>query len=227
MNDLLVDGRQDFALIFLHSDLDDYGLDASVFRVYAHLSRRAGSGAAFPAIRSIAQVCRLHPATVRAALRTLARFRLITRDARPGRTPLYRLTPKSAWLPAIALASQPSRTDTPSNSIQATPPNLMQGYPSQDDIAEGNPIEGNPQKERGGGGGAAPALQEIPSDEEVLEFGQTFPGQRGMRGPMDQMFVVCWLSDVFGRREFPPNWKRHLVAAWRLFLQNGAARPRP
>ena len=92
--------RQDtseFNVIFVHSRLDDYGLPASVFRVYCHLARRAGSGAAFPAVASIARICRLHPQTVRQALRVLVQHRLITREPRPGTTPIYRLTPAAQW----------------------------------------------------------------------------------------------------------------------------------
>ena len=135
----LADGRTDFAVIFLHSALDDFGLDASTFRVYAHLSRRAGGGEAWPAVASIAEVCRLHPTTVRTALRSLVTGRLITRQDRPGTSAIYRLTPKADWLPAAALAAHPSQTDTLPKPIQGTPTKPIQGHPSQTDTGEGSP----------------------------------------------------------------------------------------
>ena len=138
----LLDGRKDFSLIFLHSALDDHGLDPSAFRVYAHLSRRASSGQAFPAVRSIARVCRLHPKTVRAALRALEAGRLILRQERPGRTAIYRLTPKCEWLPK----AHACQSDTPPKPIPGTPAKPIQDHPCQTDTHEGNPREGTSSK---------------------------------------------------------------------------------
>ena len=92
----------DFNPVFIHSRLDDYGLPAPVFRVYCHIARRVGrDGRAWPSIANIARVCCLHPQTVRKALRALAAHHLLQSETRPGRTTDYRLTPASAWRPAI------------------------------------------------------------------------------------------------------------------------------
>lgn len=142
----LQDGRHDFNVVFIHSRLDDYGLPPAEFRVYAHVARRAGSGEAFPAVKSIARVCRLHPKTVRRALRVLVKHRLIRREDRPGQTAVYRLTPASEWQPPTHITDTPCQTDTPASDAEATPAKRIQGHPSQTDAAEGNPFEGNPTK---------------------------------------------------------------------------------
>jgi hypothetical protein len=142
--------RQDtsgFNVIFVHSRLDEYGLPSSVFRVYCHLARRASNGAAFPAIASIARICRLHPQTVRQALRVLVQHHLITREPRPGTTPIYRLTPAAQWRPLTSMNGSPSEKDTPQSVSDAPPAKQIQDNPSEKDAAEGNPIEGDPMKE--------------------------------------------------------------------------------
>lgn len=143
----LQDGRTDFNLVFIHSRLDDYGLSSPQFRVYAHLARRAGSGAAWPAVATIAGICQLHPQTVREALRVLVDHRLITRTLRPGTTPIYRLTPAAHWQPPTRITGNPSESDAPPSISETTPAKQIQGHPYEIDGAEGNPIEGNPTKE--------------------------------------------------------------------------------
>lgn len=85
------------SFIFVHSKIDDAGLSANEFRVYAHLARRAGSGAAFPAVASIADVCRIHKDTVWAVLKSLESRGMVVRVNRTGATNVYKLTEPSAW----------------------------------------------------------------------------------------------------------------------------------
>lgn len=85
------------SFIFVHSTLDDAGLSANEFRVYAHIARRAGNGTAFPAVASIAEVCRIHKDTVWAVLRSLEERGMVVRIARTGAANIYRLTDPKAW----------------------------------------------------------------------------------------------------------------------------------
>lgn len=57
----------------------------------------------------------------------------------------------------------------------------------------------------------------LPSDDEVLGFAATFEGElaTGTPGPITVEFASRWLSKMLGRREFPAQWKRALVAEWR------------
>ncbi len=142
--------RQDtsgFNVIFIHSRLDDYGLPTSVFRVYCHLARRASSGAAWPSVANIARICQLHPQTVRQALRVLVQHRLVTREPRPGTTPIYRLTPAAQWQPPTNISGDPSESDTPPSVSESPPTKQIQRHPSEKDAVEGNPVEGDPKKE--------------------------------------------------------------------------------
>jgi len=140
----LRDTRTDFNVVFIHSRLDDYGLPPPAFRIYAHLARRAGSGEAYPAIATMARTCHVHPQTARRAVQLLAKHGLITREDRPGTTPIYRLTPASQWRPPTLISGDPSETDAPPKAREATPAKPRQGHPSATDTAEGNPVEGNP-----------------------------------------------------------------------------------
>lgn len=96
------DGREDRP-VFIHSELDDYGLSCVEFRVYARLARRSGSGAAFESVPKMAADFEVKDRTIQRALRVLTRCRLITETPRPGKPTLYTLTPRSAWLPKAQL----------------------------------------------------------------------------------------------------------------------------
>src|SRR5262245_47994625 len=63
--------RSEMNIIFIHSALDDAGLTAAEFRVYAHLSRRAGSGKAWPSLSSICDVCKCRRSTAVKAIKSL------------------------------------------------------------------------------------------------------------------------------------------------------------
>jgi len=142
----LQDSRTDFNVVFIHSRLDDYGLTPPQFRVYAHLARRAGSGAAWPAVATIAATCRLDPKTVRKALRTLVSHKLIHRKERPSETTLYTLAQASDWQPPTHISGQPHQSANPPAKWEGIPTNPHGGQPYQRTPAEGNPSEDNPMK---------------------------------------------------------------------------------
>ena len=131
--------------IFVHSSLDDAGLSPAEFRIFCHLSRRAGMGSAYPAVETIAKVCRMNTKTVRRSLKRLVDMRMIIRRYRPSQTALYTLTKPSWWLPAnlqpeLALAADPSQNE-PGLPSQNEP-----GLPSQNEPGEGNPLKVIPLK---------------------------------------------------------------------------------
>jgi hypothetical protein len=134
-------------VIFVHSRLDDYGLSTQQFRVFCHMARRAGRGEAYPAVATIAAVCRLHPQTVRHALNTLVAHRLLTRQERPGHTALYRLTAPSQWQPPTRIDGDPCETNTSPSHAKSSPAKQMRPHSCESEVAKGNPSEGNPQKE--------------------------------------------------------------------------------
>jgi hypothetical protein len=121
-------------------------LSAAAFRVYCHLSRRDGLAGAWAAVKTIASVCRLHPQTVRKALRLLTRHHLVSREFRCGQTTVYRLTPASAWQPPTHIDGDPGETDTKASVSAGGLPKGIQVKPSETEVAKGNPIEGYPKK---------------------------------------------------------------------------------
>jgi hypothetical protein len=84
--------------IFIHSELDEYGLSPVEFRVYARIARRAGAnGKHSESIPNMAHEFEICPRTVQYALRLLTTCGLISRHVRPGRTDEYSLNPRSRW----------------------------------------------------------------------------------------------------------------------------------
>lgn len=131
-------------LLFVHSKLDDLGLTAAEFRVYAHISRRANNGVAWPGIASISSVCRLHPTTVRRCLKSLQRRQMISIEPRAGETSHYILNDPAVWSAPIGLT--PVAGDTPPSQSQSTPVHAMQGHPCASEAGKGIPSEGRKEK---------------------------------------------------------------------------------
>jgi hypothetical protein len=170
-------------VVFIHSSLDDYGLPATAFRVYGHLSRRAGQGVAWPSVATIGRVCRLNPQTVRSALHLLAAHRFLAVQTRPGKTTLYRLTPATAWRPPTRIDGNPSVNDSPLPGSADTLVNVIQGHPSEMTGDEGNPNEGYPQKvfqvpPESPRGDAVNSKVLVPSQEETVYA--AYPKKVGM-----------------------------------------------
>jgi predicted RNA-binding Zn-ribbon protein involved in translation (DUF1610 family) len=92
----LQDGRKDLP-VFIHSELDDYGLDPYEFRVYSRLARRAGQGEAMESALNIAKTCGISERKVRDAINLLFAARLIEKEFRKGQSSIIRLNPKEKW----------------------------------------------------------------------------------------------------------------------------------
>ncbi len=139
--------------IWVHSALDDLGLTPSQFRVYAHLSRRAGNGVAWPAIASIARVCRLSRNTVIAALHSLERRGLLQVERNRGGAPNhYRRIQIGQWPKTAERQGSPrtqlkpdttqrnmSTGNPPKTDTEVIPKEVLEGYPLRKSM-EGNPL---------------------------------------------------------------------------------------
>ena len=98
MNQTIEDSRSPLPLV--RSDLDEYGLDAYEFRIYAHVVRRTGgnlNGKCFATQKKIADICKMSVRKVQYAMKTLCEAGLLQKEERKGRTDIYRLTLTSAW----------------------------------------------------------------------------------------------------------------------------------
>lgn len=83
---------------FIPSYLDDYGLTAAEFRLYAHMGRRAGSGKCWESIPNMAKHCAIAEKVVRRDLRILVEFGMVAiAEEKPGYATQYVLTHPSDW----------------------------------------------------------------------------------------------------------------------------------
>ena len=128
--------------IFVHSSLDDFGLSASEFRVFAHLYRRKNNktGTSWPGIDSIAEKCRLSKQTVCDAIKHLEKHKMIDAIRTSGSKTQYVVKAKTSdvgtWEPFPNLDS----------CVQCNPclkEGTRKGYPSEGYPPDGN-REGNP-----------------------------------------------------------------------------------
>lgn len=98
MQDFITQDTSEFNIIFIHSSLDDSGLTANQFRIYAHLSRRSNKkGKAWPGADSMAEVCRMHRETVLESIKELESRNMLRVQRRKGIGNVYELTPPSLW----------------------------------------------------------------------------------------------------------------------------------
>jgi hypothetical protein len=143
------DDRDDLP-VFIHSELDDYGLDPYQFRIYARIARRAGRQGAYESIKNMAQGCCMSEGKAKSSLRFLIEQGLVSRESREGYTSIYRLNPKSKWLPKKQLigvdTEQPGSSGVhPPGSSGVHPPGSSGVHPpGSSGVHEGNPIKSSP-----------------------------------------------------------------------------------
>jgi DNA-binding MarR family transcriptional regulator len=152
---LLRQDRSEFNVLFVHSELDDYGLDAQEFRIYAHLARRAnGKTKAYPGITSMAESCRMNRHTVLRVVNSLEELGLIKITKTFGRRNEYVLTPPSEWkrpnqTGAVSGTGASQSTGAPFDT-GAVPEVILP--PVSKEALKGNPKKGNPFKDNTAGG---------------------------------------------------------------------------
>ncbi len=145
MNQRTIERQPDAALsvLFVHSSLDDLGLDPEPFRVYCHLSRRAGTGYAFPGLNSVAAACKINVKTARKAIQTLKELRMVDVQERAGHTSLYTLTASKEWVtPTTLTPTVLGRTTTSGR----TTPTCLGRTPLPFQPYEGNTLKEIPKK---------------------------------------------------------------------------------
>ncbi|GJD22666.1 hypothetical protein RIVM261_076220 [Rivularia sp. IAM M-261] len=90
-------------VIFVRSDLDDYGLDVYEFRVLGHIARREGRKkdgtreGCFARQKTIAEACNMSHRKAQDVLRILCEIGMVEKKARDGTTNIYKLAPPSSW----------------------------------------------------------------------------------------------------------------------------------
>lgn len=149
--------------IFIHSELDDLGLDPFTFRIYGRLARRAGERGAFESVPNMAKHCKMSERQVRYSLKILLQFNLIRKTEHPGKPANYTLTDLPEWKnpQEETTKEQPENApapDAPLHHMQPTPapyaglplhhmqPKVIhdKGTPIKREIARAFPSDENP-----------------------------------------------------------------------------------
>jgi hypothetical protein len=94
-------------LLFVHSALDEAGLDVYEFRVLCHISRR---GSCFASLDTTSKLCKISVRKAQYTLKSLLNKGFILKTPRPGRTDVYKLAP-NLWEKLIP----------PPDDVEATP----------------------------------------------------------------------------------------------------------
>ncbi|KKD35255.1 hypothetical protein WN50_26360 [Limnoraphis robusta CS-951] len=81
-------------MIFIHADLDLYGLNPYQFRLYAHIARR---GKCYSSLQTIARICKMSVRKAQYGLKELESLGMIKKEIRQGKTDVYELTNREEW----------------------------------------------------------------------------------------------------------------------------------
>ena len=81
-------------LLFIHSELDDYGLTPDEFRIVCRIARR---GECTESAKGMADGCKIGERTVRLVLRTLATANIIEEEERSGQSTIRRIAGRAKW----------------------------------------------------------------------------------------------------------------------------------
>lgn len=143
------EGRLEDIPVFVHSDLDDYGLDVYEYRIYGRLARRAGrNNIARESIANMAEGCKISERQTRYALKVLVALNLVSRHEKPNAPTRFRLLPRSAWaakeqvesIRQIALTPNPEKKPLHRTPAQPAPLHRVQPPPALY-AAEGSPMK--------------------------------------------------------------------------------------
>jgi hypothetical protein len=115
-----IGNRPDYGA-FIPKQLDDYGLNPFEFRVFCHISRRAGTqeGEFFESDLKASKLCRMELKTYRKAKHFLEQAGMITIENRPGKTGVVHLMHHDNWVsgePLTATKSGGTKSGTATKS---------------------------------------------------------------------------------------------------------------
>jgi DNA-binding MarR family transcriptional regulator len=119
------DDRDDLGLIFIHSELDDFGLSPWQFRVYARIARRASAGKTecYESIKNIADGCQMSESKVKSSLDFLLECGLVIKESHPGHPSTYKLSPRRNWIrPTTSQKNKRGGHQTPKVDTKNHPP---------------------------------------------------------------------------------------------------------
>lgn len=147
-------------IIFIHAELDDADLDPYEFRIYAHLSRRAGRKQfAWPSIEAIGKHCKIGSTKVKDSLEVLQKRGMIIMQKTEGFSTKYTIKDKQFWVNSC------SKT-TPDTQSPGVYPPVARRLPTQSpgvyEVTKGEITKGN--------SGTADAAQVFPPELDRPDF---------------------------------------------------------
>ena len=98
--------------IFVHSDLDEAGLDVYEFRLLAHIARR---GECFASLTKTADICKMSVRKAQSTLKSLEKRGFIQKEKRKGSTDIYKLAPN-----LLSKLQQNPATPAPEEDVEAS-----------------------------------------------------------------------------------------------------------
>ena len=193
------DGRP--SVMFIHSVIDDYGLDVYAFRVYARLARRAGTNnSAYESVANMADACGMSERRLQEALQTLVDHGLVTREERRGKTTLYTLTPVDSWTEQVINTPAQNVGGAPGAEV---PPQEMHPTPAGG-APEVNPIKGNPIKGKN--------ISSVAPTSTCFEYLETWNNHCGMLPRANKL-------TTYRRKKITHHIKEHGADALETFQQ--------
>jgi|GEM_PF-3323391 len=181
----LVADHSESNMVFIHSALDDAGLSMAAFRLFCHLSRRAGKAGVYPAAESMAKTCRMNQDTVWRSLAELEDRGMLVRTSRPGRSTEVTLEPPSRW------------RNPGGGGKEGVPPEFRHGVAEKEgyQVAEKRGYEGYPFKEIQEGDppkAAALVVEEFPGFEKTANVPRQIkiPAKRVSDGCFEALCII-------------------------------------
>jgi hypothetical protein len=99
--------------IFIHSYLDEAGLDSYEFRVLSHVARRVGATyntEFFASMKKSAAICQMSVRKMQSCLKILCEAGFLDKTQRDGRTDIYKLKHPKYWKTSDQLAAMRKQT---------------------------------------------------------------------------------------------------------------------
>ena len=196
---LMHDGLPDLSqYVFIHSSLDDAGLDPFEFRIWCHLRRRAKERVAWPGMRSIAEKTGISLGKVCPIIRSLQAKGFLTATKRSGdQSNIYIVTvPEEIQRPYNKQGVHDVNATV--HEVNAT---VHEVNATVHDVNTRVSIEGNPIKEKSSCISDEQFIRNLKSDKTYKEIDidrelckmkawqSTHPGRR-----LTRRFIVNWLN---------------------------------
>lgn len=214
---VIKDGRTDLP-IFIHSEVDDYGLTPIEFRVYARLARRCGQEGAKESVVNMAESFGVNRKTIQRCLQLLFKCRMVRMEVRPGYPNVYWLNPSHAWMPKEYLSTlrqQPDPCDIPDPAtFQTQVPSVAGGATSQTqggatlETHKGTPTQGSPRRFSSSTTTARAKPISKMSEGEFIDSLKSNPAYNHIDIETERGKLIAWCS-VNGRDPTPRtfvNW---------------------